>query len=738
MSERGGAFLEGLSQASQERFASSRQLLSFAEYLDLVAANPTRFARNSAQYLIDAIEHWGSDKASDDESPRWRAFDAPWDDGEDRVVGHEAAQAELLRVLRNFVSQRRINRLVLLHGPNGSAKSSFVACLMRLLEAYSQTDEGALYRFVWVFAEERSGSARIGFGSRTGGDRAETLAHLPEDEIDVKLPAEQNDNPLYLLARAERERFLTEALASSPAFVLSDTIRRGDLGPRSRAIFEALLQAYRGDLARVYRHVQVERFTISRRYRRAAVTVEPQLHVDAGARQLTVDRSLGALPPVLQSQTLFEPHGALVEGNRGLIEYNDLLKRPMDANKYLLATSEKGTVALDIGELHVDALLVATANETYLEAFRQAPDWASYRGRFELIRMPYLLDVAEEQSIYDDLVSRLAEDRRPAPHTTWIVALWAVLTRLRRPDSERFARPTRDLVAALTPLQKAMLYAGEDPPGTWTAEQRRELRAAAAQMRRDGAEGAAYEGRFGASAREMKGVLLNAASAADGAEAPRAVLAELERLARDSAAYEWLRLEPDGEYHRPDRFVSVVREAYLDRVEREVRAASGLVDEAEYGRVFERYVQHANAWLRGEKLADGRGRDAAPDESMLADVEKRIGRDAPPKEFRGALISRIAAFRIDNPDAPVDLTHIFPHYVDRLRDEYYRSRQRELGRRCRALLDRLDGAEKQPAAEAAEADALLDRLTSDAGYTRPAARAAVAMLASARYRDASP
>lgn len=724
-----------LSEHWQADFRAHRRLLGFDEFLELVTQHPTRLARSSAQYLLDALEHFGSSETP--RGRRYHAFDVPWDDGEDRVVGHELAQNELQRVLRNFVRERRVNRLVLFHGPNGSAKSSFVGGLMRLLEAYSRTEEGALYRYNWVFPSGRAEGGPIGFGSLRRDEGSGSFAHLEEAQIDVKLPAEQNDNPLFLLPRVERETLLKRLLAPHPEFVLSDTIGRGDLGPRSRAVFDALTQAYRGDFARVLRHVQVERFFISKRYRRGAVTVEPQLHVDAGARQLTVDRSLSALPPVLQSQTLFEPFGPLVEANRGIVEYNDLLKRPMDANKYLLATSEKGTVSLDIGELHVDALLLATANETYLDAFKQTPDWPSYKGRFELIRMPYLLDFTSEQSIYDDLVQRLQLAHAPAPHTTWIVALWSVLTRLRRPDAERFERPTRALIASLTPMQKAYLYAGLEAPGSLTAEQRRDLAQATVQLRRDGGEGAAYEGRSGASAREMKTLLLNALSAPGGLDSVRPLFAELERLVREVSVYDWLRVEAEGEYNRPDRFIATVREHYLDRVEREVRNASGLVAEMEYLRVFERYVSHVNHWLRSEKVSDAStGRSVDPDETMMSDVESRIGLDGTPREFRSRVISRIAAFRIDNPESPVEMSRIFPHFLERLRDDYFGSKRRELGVLCRQILDHFDGNDReQDAGARAQVASTLQRLSADAGFRAEASRAAVALLVGSRYRD---
>ena len=43
--------------------------------------------------------------------------------------------------------------------------------------------------------------------------------------------------------------------------------------------------------------------------------MEPQLAVDARSRQLTMDRSLGSLPPALQSLTLYEYQGELVKAD---------------------------------------------------------------------------------------------------------------------------------------------------------------------------------------------------------------------------------------------------------------------------------------------------------------------------------------------------------------------------------------------------------------------------------------
>ena len=732
-----GAIAE-LSGSLKDSFEADNRLLSYDQFLALVLEHPERFGRNSAQYLLDALAYFGVEEVvtGRGEIERYLLFNAPFDQGADQVVGHEATQEALVRALTHFVRERRINRLILVHGPNGSAKSSLVSCLMRALQAYSQTDEGAIYRFNWVFPSGKLEGSRIGFGGKAVAGGTDSYAFLEEDLIDSKLPSEHNDNPLFLLPTKERVELLTKALGGRE-FVLSDTIAKGDLGHRSRAVYDALLASYRGGYDEVLRHVQVERYFISKRYRRGAVTVEPQLRVDAAARQLTADRSLNALPRVLQNQTLFEAFGPLVEGNRGIVEYNDMLKRPMDANKYLLSTSEKGTVALDTGEMHIDTVLIATANEKYVDAFKQSPDWPSYKARFSLVRMAYLLDYRAEQQIYDGQLSELKLTKPTAPHTTFVAALWAVLTRLVKPEGEGFDDSIKETITGMTPLQKALLYAeGTLPPGL-NAEQSQQLRLAIPEIVGQGAARIAYEGRFGASPREIKTVILDAAHRDAETLSPLHVFSALRSLIEDKSVYEWLQLEAEGDYRKPEEFIDAVRSVYLDRVEREVRDATGLVDDAEYRRLFERYVTHANHSLRNEKIKDEiTGTLMPPDDHLMAEVENTIGRDDEAKVFRSHLLSKIAAFRIDNPDADVDLERIFPEYFEKLREQYFSTKQVALNRIKQNLLAFVDDADSLAADDRAQVEATIGSLEEKYGYTVETAKEAIATLLQERYEDA--
>ncbi len=305
------AWLTHATGEMRDNFARNQRVISFAEYVTLFGADPARQLRSAAQYLRDVFDHFGSEQVRTPRGPmtRWRLFDCPWDNGKDALVGQEEVQAAVYRLVANFAREGRTNRLILLHGPNGSAKSTFVACLQRAMEHYSTRDEGALYKFNWIFPSQKLTKGGIGFGGgieAAGGQ--ETFAYLDDELVESKIADEMRDHPLLLLPRDKRRELIAQRLAGvdRPGLRPADYLLRGDLSHRNRQIFEALLSSYHGDLAKVLRHVQVERFFVSRRYRQAAATVEPQPAVDARSRQLTMDRSLASLPPALQSLTLYE------------------------------------------------------------------------------------------------------------------------------------------------------------------------------------------------------------------------------------------------------------------------------------------------------------------------------------------------------------------------------------------------------------------------------------------------
>jgi serine protein kinase len=743
-------WLAAVGNGVQGAFADARTLLSFDEYVDAFAEAPRLHARSSPQYLRDVLDHFGSEER---ETPvgtvrRWHLFDVPFEpDGRAlRVAGQEEVQAALVRALGTFVRSGRVTKLLLLHGPNGSAKSSIVGALVRGMEAYSRTREGALYRFHWVFpSERRLKGGGLGFGPRADDRELSTYAHLEGDALDARLSCPMKDHPLLLVPREERRRLLDERCrptaregARESDFVLSDYLLEGELCHTCRQVHDALLAAYHGDWQKVLRHVQVERFYVSARYQQAAVTVEPQHFVDAGYRQLTADRSTAALPPSLHTLTLFEPHGPLVAANRGLIEYSDLLKRDPNAFKYLLGTSETARVALDQLLLQLDLVLVASANEKQLAAFKESPEFPSFNGRLELIRVPYVRRASVEREIYDRQITPAAVGKHVAPHATRIAALWSVLTRLKRPIPERYQGEVREIVEDLAPLEKLRLYDRGEAPDRLSLAQAKALRKAAPDLYRESDVYPNYEGRSGASAREIKTALFNAAQRA-GARCltPLAVLEELQALCRDRSVHDFLSQEVVDGYHDHEEFVRVAEAEYLDAIDEEIRDSMGLVSEAQYRDLFGRYVTLLSYWVKGERLRNAiTGESEPPDEHRMAELEKIV---MPPgddrRDFRRGLISAVGAFRLDHPDATeIDYVAIFPDLFRRLRDHYFEERKRQL-RRSREDVLRYLSDERASLDDKARrrVEDTLRNMRERFGYCEACAQDAVLFLLRRRY-----
>lgn len=710
---------------ARERFVREKSILSFQEYLEVVASDPVRQTRDAATYVRDCFLYYGTETV---ERPygrftRYKLFDCPFDGGRNRLVGHEPVQGAVFGLISDFVREGRVNKLILLHGPNGSAKTSFISCLVRGLEHYSHQPEGALYTFNWVFPASKLSRGTIGFGGGRSIDDLPTFAHLPDGDVDALVRCETRDHPLLLLPRADRVALLRSLLGEDAHLPLALT--EGDLSPKARAIHDALLRAYKGDLGEVLKHVQVERFHISRRYRQGAVTVDPQLRVDAGVRQVTADRSLGALPPTLQNLSLFEPMGDLVDANRGIIEYNDLLKRPIEAFKYLLSTCETGTVSLETMTLQIDTLFIGSSNATHLHAFQEVPDFASFKARIELVQVPYLIDYQLEREIYAEQMATTALRRPVAPHTADVAALWGVLTRLERVHAADYPDNVRKVLAALTPLQKALLYATGAVPSGVPRDVANELRALVPRLYTERAAHPHYEGRYGASPRELKAALLSAARR-EGYRclSPIALFDELKELVKQRTVYEFLRLDADGEYHRPDVFIDVVRDWYLRLVEEELHEAMGLVDAMRTRDLFRSYIDHVTHQVRKEKRHNPvTGRFEDPDEKLMREVEGRLGvkeRDA--EDARAGVMHRIAAWRMDHPDRPLDFEEIFAEQLAKLRDSYYEEKRQVAERLKRGLLAYL--VEESPRLDDDERKAVektFHRLEQDFGYCRECA-----------------
>jgi serine protein kinase len=734
--------LDDIARHTKESFERQRSILSFDEWLQEVIARPRRHLRNAARYLMDVVTSFGTKdvKLPTGTFRRWGLFDVDSEDGRGRVAGQERVQAALVRVLENFVRSGRIDRLVLLHGPNGSAKTSLIQALTRAAELYSHSDDGVLYRFNWVFPTGTVQRGRLGFGG-SASSHAGSFAHLDAASIEARVPCELKDHPLFLLSRADRAAFFVRLLEEGTLaadFTIPDVLKNGDLSVKNRRIFDALLATAHGDVREVLRHVQIERFYLSRRYRQGIVAVEPQLSVDAFSRQVTADRSLAHLPPSLQHVSLYETAGALNDANRGVLEFNDLLKRPLDAWKYLLVATEQAQASLDHVSMFLDVIMLASSNELHLDAFKGHPDWPSFKGRIELITAPYLLRASDELSIYTEQIPRALTGQHIAPHALEIAARFAVLTRLEPPGvdgaevkGEHTVENGRAITRTLTPMEKLAIYDDGSVPERLSQKEKKDLRSVAAALYEEHAHGDQYEGRHGASAREIRVVLLNAAQDRRYDHlSPIAVLDELRELVKHRTSYEWLRRDVVRGYRDAAAFVEQLAHWLAQTLESEVRDAMGLVKSGSHVETFERYLKHVSAWTKGEKLLDvASGRLADADVDLMKGVEAVLmAKGESADDFRRSLIAQVGAYKLEHPDDAVDYELLFGNYMKRLNEDFYAARKRVVERIEETFLKLVDGDVRGIDVRDVEAAEVLRQNLHLRGYNDSSARTVIAWL----------
>lgn len=686
--------IQELNQSAQSLFHKQQTILSFGGFLERVMARPEALMRNATQYLFDTVDYFDKYelRGPDRGVHRWKIFDI----GTERnipVIGNENVQEEIYQTLASFVRQGYSNKLILLHGPNGSAKTSMIDSISNAMRQYSETDDGAIYRFNWIFPTDKTatpqahGEGPIGFaGGRRGVDaRVDdvSFAFTDERKIASKIPSEFKENPIFLIPMPQREIWLREWVGKARNIKPEDVelpphILHSGLSKRNQQIFQQLMTSYEGNLAMVLRHIQVERFYFSKQYRVGISTVEPQMSIDAMERQLTMDRNIANLPNILHNIAFHDTMGPLVEANRGILEFSDFLKRPVEAFKYLLSTVEKGTLNLPSSTAMLDIVFFATTNEKHLDAFKMLPDFQSFRSRMELITAPYLLRPAQEAKIYEADLRAIAKLKPITPHAVDMLCMWAVMTRLKQPDPEYFDTKHRALIARLDPPAKAKLYDNQPLGARFKQHDEQQLQELRREIMNESQNVLVYEGRFGASPREIRTILYRASQDSDHASlTPMAIFDQLEKIVKDRSVYEFLQIEPRGEYHQAGEFIKVIKDEFARIFEHEVINAMTLVEDIQYENLFHRYVEHVVAHVKREKLYNKiTGSYEAPSEKIMQEVEKILEVSIPVDKHRENLIGRVAAYKIDHPNETLSLTAIFPDFLETISQHYYRERQK--------------------------------------------------------------
>lgn len=694
-------------ESSRKNFEKNHRIKSFGEYLLDLRKSPYALTRNAVQYVVDMMEFFGVEKvySMGEVLTKFTLFSrtAP-EEAAAAVVGAEEAILDIYSALKNFVIEGKTDRMIHLHGPSGSGKSLIIDRLMKGCEEYCRKPEGALYTFHWVFPAE--GGKRMGFGENSAeSGPLSTFAYLSAEDISFRLACDMNDSPLLLISPRRRRAFLEEILKDAPEeersrFLFTRRVLEDDLCPRCRAVFDALHDEYGGDVEKVLRHVQVKRLHVSRKYQRAAAVISPQETPDADSRLLSTDASLDDIPSALQHLTMEQIGGSLVQGNNGIVEFSDFLSRSPELNKYLLSAVSRGAVQISRSSVSLNIVPFATSDEESLDSFKQGHEFSSFKGITVFVPVPYSLERSKEQRIYLDTLSRIGKFKHVAPFLAEAAGLWAVLTRLHRPQPEAYPKDISGIAAKLGPYEKSVLYdsfAFLVPPLCSFDIQTIE---ALPYLKEEFSGTQFYEGRFGVSPRDMAEVFYGEAyNRENNCISLNDFLEGLGSLTKDQSLFRFLQLKPENGYHDPSAFTDIVRKEYLELFEGDFLQALKVYPEGGVLGVVDPYFS---------ALLDGK------EDEKTREQEKLLAGGKDPEKYRGELLKAVEK------GLKRSEWGFVPLYVEESKtfaDSLRKGREEQIQSALTASMKLLIGGEKNvPAEELPAAKGLVEKMLEEFGY----------------------
>lgn len=293
-------------------------------------------------------------------------------------------------------------RILLLMGPVSGGKSTIVTLLKKGLEDYTRTDEGAVY----------------------------AIDGCP-----------MHEDPLHLLPQVLREEFEQKY-----------GIRiEGNLCPVCRLRVEEEFQGRVED-------VPVKRIVFSEEQRVGIGTFTPSDPKSQDIADLTgsIDFSTITEYGSESDPRAYRFDGELNKANRGLMEFQEMLKSDEKFLWNLLSLSQEGNFkAGRFALISADELIIAHTNENEYKSFVANKKNEALQSRIIVVPVPYNLKISSEVKIYEKLIQQSdLQGIHLAPHSLWTASAFSIISRLKPSKKQGM-----DLV------KKMRLYDGEDVEG---------------------------------------------------------------------------------------------------------------------------------------------------------------------------------------------------------------------------------------------------------------------------------
>jgi serine protein kinase len=577
---------------------------SFQDYIDIITEDP-RVVRNAFQRVHDMIMSYGESTYTEykKEITRYKFFDDPIGSGKDAVFGIDVHLMKLVNFFKSAsAGYGTEKRVLLLHGPVGSAKSSIARMLKKGLEHYSKTDDGRMFTFEWYDVEE---------SEILGGQKV--------------FPSPMHEDPLKLIPVEVRDKFVEMMNKGKKG---NEKIKiKGEVCPADRYILGKYLEKYEGDWNKVVEnHVRVKRLILSEKNRVGIGTFQPKDEKNQDSTELTGDINYRkiALYGSDSDPRAFNFDGEFNIANRGIVEFIEMLKLDVAFLYDLLGASQEQSIKpKKFAQTDIDEVILGHTNEPEFKKLQNNEFMEALRDRTVKIDVPYITRLDNEVKIYQkDFNTEKIPHVHIAPHSLEMASMWSVLTRLEEPKK-----------ADLTLLQKLKLYSGKTLPG-YNDDNVKELRKEAVR-----------EGLEGISPRYIQDKISNALvkNGHVGCLNPFMIFNELESGLKHHGL---INSKEQLEHNR--ELLALVRQEYEDIVKNDVQKAIS-VDESAIQTLCANYIDNVKAYTQKEKVRNkysNKLEDA--DERFMRSIEEKIDiAESRKDDFRREIMNYIGALAIE-------------------------------------------------------------------------------------------
>lgn len=517
---------------------------TFLEYLDLVRDNPS-IAKLAHKRLYDAIVDKGISELQDEDPRKRKIFDGDnvrvYDYFHKEFFGVETVIEKIMRFLQGAAMRGEESRQVLLlMGPVGAGKSALTEHIKSVLDG-------------------------------------EKYYHLEGDP--------QRGEPLQLIPRSLRSRF-EEMLGVKI---------EGDLSPVARW---KLLNELDGK----YENFTVKQSSFSQRGRRGIASVPP---MDANSQDVSVligSEDISKLDKYSEDDPrVLNLTGAFNIGNRGLVELIEVFKNEIEfLHTIITATQEKRVPAPGKHDMvFFDGVILAHCNESEWNRFKSEHTNEAILDRVVKINVPYVLELSQEQRIYEKILGRSDFDAHIAPHTLKVASMFSVMSRL---------KPTNKCDI----LTKMKIYNGEE-----VIEKGRVKKIDLKDLKEETRD----EGMKGISTRFiMKAVDHALTDHNKNCITPIGVMKSLTKMVKEQI------IDNDFRDKCLEIIQKVVREEYLKILETEIAKAFITAYEEQAQALFDTYLDNAEAYTTKSKIKDAiTGEERPADEKFMKSIEEVIG-----------------------------------------------------------------------------------------------------------------